>query len=296
MGNVLAALKVSALLMFIALGFSIGSGLERESLSRRRARWCASAWLLALIPVMFTYSGWNAAGYIAEEIRDPGRNVPRAFALGTAAVIVIYLLAEPAVSLRVARRRARESEGQRARRHRRSAARRARRRHHGRRLDHQPRGEHQRDDIRRAARVLRDGARRRVLRRRGEGASDDSRHRASAIVAQAVWASLLVLSGSADALTNYTGLRSCCSPASRCCRCSCCARASRTRRGPSRRSAIPSRPRSSSLACFCIVVNGVLQPARSDGRRTARDGCRHPAVHVADTPTKPAGLKPGTTY
>jgi APA family basic amino acid/polyamine antiporter len=40
---------------------------------------------------MFTYSGWNAAGYIAEEIRDPGRNVPRAFALGTAAVIVIYL-------------------------------------------------------------------------------------------------------------------------------------------------------------------------------------------------------------
>ena len=43
------------------------------------------------MPVMFTYSGWNAAGYMAEEIRDPGRNVPRAFALGTAAVIVIYL-------------------------------------------------------------------------------------------------------------------------------------------------------------------------------------------------------------
>jgi APA family basic amino acid/polyamine antiporter len=40
---------------------------------------------------MFTYSGWNAAGYIAEEIRNPDRNVPRAFALGTAAVIVVYL-------------------------------------------------------------------------------------------------------------------------------------------------------------------------------------------------------------
>jgi basic amino acid/polyamine antiporter, APA family len=50
-----------------------------------------SAWLLALVPVMFTYSGWNAASYIAEEIRDPGRNVPRAFALGTGAVIAIYL-------------------------------------------------------------------------------------------------------------------------------------------------------------------------------------------------------------
>ena len=35
---------------------------------------------------MFTYSGWNAAAYMAEEIRDPGRNVPRALALGTGAV------------------------------------------------------------------------------------------------------------------------------------------------------------------------------------------------------------------
>jgi APA family basic amino acid/polyamine antiporter len=89
-GNVLAALKVSALLMFIALGFSIGSGSAANlTASAGSVRW--SSWLLALIPVMFTYSGWNAAGYIAEEIRDPGRNVPKAFALGTAAVIFIYL-------------------------------------------------------------------------------------------------------------------------------------------------------------------------------------------------------------
>src|SRR5687767_2671205 len=90
MGNILAALKVSALLMFIALGFSIGAG-SSANLTATSGPVVWSAWLLALIPVMFTYSGWNAAGYIAEEIRDPGRNVPRAFALGTAAVIVIYL-------------------------------------------------------------------------------------------------------------------------------------------------------------------------------------------------------------
>ena len=45
-----------------------------------------------MIPVMFTYSGWNAASYMAEEIRDPGRNVPKALILGTAGVVVIYLL------------------------------------------------------------------------------------------------------------------------------------------------------------------------------------------------------------
>jgi APA family basic amino acid/polyamine antiporter len=40
---------------------------------------------------MFTYSGWNAAAYVAEEIRDPGRNVPIALGLGTLAVVIIYL-------------------------------------------------------------------------------------------------------------------------------------------------------------------------------------------------------------
>jgi len=89
-GNLLAALKVSALLMFIALGFSIGTG-SMANLSASAGPVAPASWLLALIPVMFTYSGWNAAGYIAEELRDPDRNVPRAFAFGTAAVIAIYV-------------------------------------------------------------------------------------------------------------------------------------------------------------------------------------------------------------
>jgi basic amino acid/polyamine antiporter, APA family len=89
-GNLLAALKVSALLMFIALGFSIGTG-SMANLRASAGPVAPASWLLALIPVMFTYSGWNAAGYIAEELRDPDRNVPRAFAFGTAAVIAIYV-------------------------------------------------------------------------------------------------------------------------------------------------------------------------------------------------------------
>ena len=89
-GNVLATLKVGALVIFVALGFSVGAtGAPHLAESHPVA---VTGWLLALIPVMFTYSGWNAAGYVAEEIRDPGRNVPRAFALGTAAVIVLYAL------------------------------------------------------------------------------------------------------------------------------------------------------------------------------------------------------------
>ncbi|MCA1583366.1 MAG: amino acid permease [Acidobacteria bacterium] len=87
--NVLATLKVLALLIFIALGFSIGAG-SAGNLQQAAGPVAASAWLLALVSVMFTYSGWNAAAYVAEEIRDPGRNVPLALGLGTIAVIAIY--------------------------------------------------------------------------------------------------------------------------------------------------------------------------------------------------------------
>ena len=90
--NLLAGLKVSALLVFVALGLSLGDGDFGQIASRQIAAVPAGGWLLALIPVMFSYSGWNAAAYVAEEIRDPGRNVPRALAMGTLGVIAIYLL------------------------------------------------------------------------------------------------------------------------------------------------------------------------------------------------------------
>jgi len=89
-GNLLASLKVTAFVLFIAIGFTWGSGSVAHL--SEHAPVAATGWLLALIPVMFTYSGWNAAAYVAEEIREPVRNVPRALALGTAAVIVIYVL------------------------------------------------------------------------------------------------------------------------------------------------------------------------------------------------------------
>ena len=89
--NVLATLKVTALLIFIALGFSMGAG-SAANLQQAAGPVTGTGWLLALIPVMFTYSGWNAAAYMAEEIRDPGRNVPLALGVGTVAVIAVYLL------------------------------------------------------------------------------------------------------------------------------------------------------------------------------------------------------------
>jgi APA family basic amino acid/polyamine antiporter len=89
--NTLAGLKVSGLILFVALGLSVGHAGTAEPAAVSSASSAFSGVMLALIPVMFTYSGWNAAAYVAEEIKNPGRNVPIALALGTSVVIVIYL-------------------------------------------------------------------------------------------------------------------------------------------------------------------------------------------------------------
>ena len=88
--NLLAGAKVAVLVAFVALGFGVGQG----DLAHFAAGGLVSPalWVLALIPVMFSYSGWNAAAYVAEEMRDPGRNVPLALGLGTIVVVAIYLL------------------------------------------------------------------------------------------------------------------------------------------------------------------------------------------------------------
>ena len=89
--NLLAGAKVAVLVALVALGFTIGDGSAAHFAAPGEPV-TPTLWLLALIPIMFSYSGWNAAAYVAEEIRDPGRNVPLAMAIGTTAVVVVYLL------------------------------------------------------------------------------------------------------------------------------------------------------------------------------------------------------------
>ena len=47
--------------------------------------------MAAMISVLWAYDGWVNATSMAEEVRDPGRNIPRALILGTAILIAVYL-------------------------------------------------------------------------------------------------------------------------------------------------------------------------------------------------------------
>jgi APA family basic amino acid/polyamine antiporter len=80
--------------VFIVLALAIGDGNWANFASREGG--LGNVWTLefaqALMFVSFAYSGWNAAAYIAGEIDDPRKNLPRALLAGTAIVMVLYIL------------------------------------------------------------------------------------------------------------------------------------------------------------------------------------------------------------
>ena len=90
----LTAVKVAAIASLIVLGLSLGNGDLNNFHSGAAGILPASAWSsgpVSLIFVLFSFSGWNAAAYIAGEIREPHKTLPWALIGGTAAVTVIYL-------------------------------------------------------------------------------------------------------------------------------------------------------------------------------------------------------------
>ena len=91
--NVLTTLKIGALLGIIVFGVLFGKGNRShfEPLFDWQKIGDFSLFGAAFIPVIFAYSGWNAVTYIAGEVKDPERNLPRALMYGVLIVMALYL-------------------------------------------------------------------------------------------------------------------------------------------------------------------------------------------------------------
>jgi basic amino acid/polyamine antiporter, APA family len=93
--NVLTSTKIVVILAFLLLGFTLGTGNWghfSEPAVRTSTLSLPTQFVVSLLWVMFGYSGWNAATYVAEEVRRPERTLPIALAFGTAIVAALYLL------------------------------------------------------------------------------------------------------------------------------------------------------------------------------------------------------------
>ncbi len=92
--NALTATKIVVIIGFIALGFLSGSG-NWQNFSQPAVRTAPTSlptqFVISLLWVMVAYSGWNAATYVAEELKHPERTLPAALAAGTALVTALFI-------------------------------------------------------------------------------------------------------------------------------------------------------------------------------------------------------------
>jgi APA family basic amino acid/polyamine antiporter len=100
--NVFTVLKLVALAGLIAAGLLLpvpADALQPAAASSAAAPVAAGpsalalAFGAALVPVLFSYGGWQQTNFLAEELVEPERNLPRALLLGVVCVVTVYCLA-----------------------------------------------------------------------------------------------------------------------------------------------------------------------------------------------------------
>ena len=84
----LAAITVAAIAIVTITGFLFGHGNLHNFTTSMPVRGDSA---VSLILVLYAYSGWNAAAYVAGEVEAPGRTLPLALVGGTASVMALYL-------------------------------------------------------------------------------------------------------------------------------------------------------------------------------------------------------------
>ncbi len=93
--NLLTVIKIGLILALVIIGFVFGTGsFEHFNVQMKVAEgWAGLKTMgLALMWIMFAYSGWNASTYVGSEVLNPVKNIPRSLISGTLFVTLIYLL------------------------------------------------------------------------------------------------------------------------------------------------------------------------------------------------------------
>jgi len=93
--NLLTILKIVIITGFITSGFIFGDGSFNNFIVENKEVFNLGhikTLGLALMVIMYSYSGWNATTYIGSEVINPVKNIPRSLITGTAIVALLYIL------------------------------------------------------------------------------------------------------------------------------------------------------------------------------------------------------------
>jgi amino acid transporter len=89
----LTSLKVAAVVAIVILGLTLGKlSVIHPAFVTSPAQGSIGAVLMALVPAMLAYNGFQTLGAVGGEVSDPQRNIPRAAIFGSLLVISLYVL------------------------------------------------------------------------------------------------------------------------------------------------------------------------------------------------------------
>ena len=96
--NLCMVLKLLAVAALLVAGFTLleapadAADAAMDAGASSGSRSLLGGMIAALLPVFFSCGGWQMVCYIAPEIRDPARTLPRAIVVGVLGVVLLYLL------------------------------------------------------------------------------------------------------------------------------------------------------------------------------------------------------------
>lgn len=95
--NVFTTLKIAALAALIVAGLTAAPQTGQTTMTAEPPSGSLFAMIgVALLPVLFAYGGWQQTNFVAAEIVEPRKTLPRALLLGVLGVVTLYVLANVA--------------------------------------------------------------------------------------------------------------------------------------------------------------------------------------------------------
>ena len=88
--SALMVMKIVAIAALVIAGLTL-TGKHVTATTAAEREWSLTSFGAAMVPVLFAYGGWQTANFLAAEVKEPEKNLPRGLLLGVLGVVVLYI-------------------------------------------------------------------------------------------------------------------------------------------------------------------------------------------------------------
>jgi len=88
--SALMVMKIGTISVLVIVGWAL-TRRHADIAATAVQSWSLTSFGTAMVPVLFAYGGWQTANFVAAEVKEPRKNLPRGLLLGVLGVVVLYL-------------------------------------------------------------------------------------------------------------------------------------------------------------------------------------------------------------